>query len=47
MVGIFIIGVDGVIGSINQFGDDQLKIVMVVQVVVVKGVVVSGIIGVV
>ncbi|MET3444983.1 MULTISPECIES: hypothetical protein [Ralstonia] len=38
-------GVDGAIGSINQSGEDQLKIATAVQAAAAKGAAASGIIG--
>ena len=38
-------GVDGAINSINQSGDDQLKIATAVQAAAAKGAAASGIIG--
>jgi hypothetical protein len=45
MAGTPTTGVDGAIGSINQSGDDQLKIATAVQAAAAKGAAASGIIG--
>jgi hypothetical protein len=45
MAGTPTTGVDGAIGSINQSGEDQLKIATAVQAAAAKGAAASGIIG--